>query len=132
MRQHFTPSIVAAARDGRYVRVRGGADHRFLGVWVVVVRDRLFVRSWNDKPGGWFRAFLAARQGAVQLAGRSRAVRVRGRLVRGERLLDEIDAGYAAKYTTAANRKYVRGFATVRRRATTLEFLPGSPPAAPP
>jgi len=38
---------------------------------------------------------------------------------------DAIDAAHAAKYTTKANQKYVKGFATPKRRATTLELLPG-------
>jgi hypothetical protein len=34
---------------------------RYTGVWVVVVEGRAFVRSWNDKSTGWYRAFQAQR-----------------------------------------------------------------------
>jgi hypothetical protein len=44
--------------------------------------------------------------------------------VRGEKLLDRMDVAYAEKYTTKANRKYVKGFATAKRRACSLELLP--------
>ena len=30
--------------------VRAGTEHRYTGVWVVVVEGRVFVRSWNDNP----------------------------------------------------------------------------------
>ena len=36
----------------------------------------------------------------------------------------EIDAAYAEKYPTPGSRKWVRGFRTPRRRATTLELVP--------
>ena len=80
------------------------------------------MRSWSDKPHGWYRAFLDEPLGALQAG--TRTVRIRARKVRGERLLDAIDEAYAAKYVTPSGRKYVRGFRLPRRRATTLELLP--------
>jgi len=55
-----------------------------------------------------------------------RQVRVRAVRPRGTAILDAIEDAYAAKYTTAASRKYVRGFRTPRRRAATMEFQPRS------
>lgn len=83
----------------------------------------MIVRSWNDKPGGWYRAFLEQPRGHVRLDGEElpiRAVRLRS-----ARLNDAADEAYAAKYTTKANAKYVKGFRTATRKATTLELLPG-------
>jgi hypothetical protein len=105
-----------------YLRIRSGTAHRFIAVWVVVVKGRVFVRSWNDKAGGWYRAFLDEPRGAIEIAGR--AVAVRARKARGERLMEAIEDAYAAKYTTPASRFYVRGFRTARRRSATLELRP--------
>jgi hypothetical protein len=103
--------------------IRAGMDsHRFVGIWVVVVRDRAFVRSWNDKPEGWFRVFLEEPRGAIMVG--EREVRIRSKKVRGERLLEEIDLAYAEKYNTPGSRKYVTGLAEDWRRATTLELVP--------
>jgi hypothetical protein len=104
------------------VRVRSGRQHRFTGIWVVVLRGRVFARSWNDKPTGWHAAFRENPKGAIRWAARLVAVRVRP--VRGERLLDEIERAYVEKYDTPANRKWVRGFRVAWRRETTVEFLP--------
>jgi hypothetical protein len=110
-------------RDARILRVRAGiADHRFTGIWFVLVGGRVFVRPWNDKVSGWRRAFLNEPRGAVSLSGRE--ILVRARTVRGKRLWDAVDAAYAEKYNTPASRKWVRGFATARRRKTTTELLP--------
>ena len=53
----FADDIVEALRNAKILGVRAGTEHRYTGVWVVVVEGRLFVRSWNDKPTGWFHAF---------------------------------------------------------------------------
>lgn len=119
---HFSKPVLAALHNSRILGLRTGT-HRFTGVWFVVVNDRLFVRPWNDEPGGWYRAFLKEPAGVMQLG--KRELRVRARKTRGERLLEAIDRAYREKYPTPGARAYVTGFARPRRRATTLELLPG-------
>lgn len=119
----FTRPVLGWIRDNRMLGIRAGMDaHRFVGIWVVVVRDRAFVRSWNDKPEGWFRVFLEEPRGAIMVG--EREVRIREKKVRGERLLEEIDMAYAEKYNTPGSSKYVKGLAEDWRRATTLELVP--------
>jgi hypothetical protein len=120
--RRFSKPIVTVATAAKILGVRSGDEHRYTAVWVVVHGGRVFVRSWNDKPAGWYRAFVDEPLGSMQLA--DRHVRIRARKVRGERLLDDIDAAYREKYPTPASRKWVRGFARPKRRATTLELLP--------
>lgn len=120
--RRFTKSLLSSIHATTYLRIRSGTDHRLIVVWVVVVKGRVFVRSWNDKPGGWYRAFLDEPLGAIDVGGR--AVAIRARKARGERLMEAIEDAYAAKYTTPASRFYVRGFKTARRRRATLELQP--------
>src|SRR5262249_15958616 len=75
---------------------------------------------WYDDTTGWRRALLREPRGSIRLG--DREVRVRARPVRSERLYDAVDAAYAAKYTTKASQKWVRGFALPRRRKTTTEL----------
>jgi hypothetical protein len=121
----FSKPVIAALERAKILGVRSGGEHRFTGVWVVVVNERVFTRSWSDKPTGWYRAFVEEPLGAIQVPG-GREIRVRAKKVRGERLLDAIDEAYAKKYDTAASQKWVRGFAKPQRRATTIEFVPPS------
>lgn len=122
MTKRFPPKVLAGVQATKYLRIRSG-DHRFILVWVVVVEGRVIVRSWNDKPSGWYRAFLAQPNGDVRLD--DREVSIRAVPLRGQRLNDAADDAYAAKYTTKANAKFVKGFRTARRKATTLELIPG-------
>jgi hypothetical protein len=120
--KRFARRTLDLLAESRMLGIRAGDDHRFTGIWFVMVRDRVFVRPWYDKPTGWHRAFGRAPRGAITVSGRE--VRVRARPVHGERLYDAVDAAYAEKYDTKASQKWVRGFRLVRRRKTTTELLP--------
>ena len=96
-----------------------------IAVWVVVVDGRVLVRSWNDKPTGWYRAFLAEPTGVV-LVGKTE-VAVRAKPVKSAKLLDAMESAYAGKYDTKANATYVEGFKTAQRRACSLELVPLGP-----
>ena len=123
-RRRFSRAVIAAADAAKIMGVRAGADsqHRFIGVWPVVVEGRLFARSWTLKKGGWYRTFLEDSRGTIQVA--DRELRVRAVPVRSERLRDAVEDGYASKYPTPGARKYVRGFRSARRREATMEFVP--------
>lgn len=119
----FPKDIIAALDKSKIIGIRAGTKpHRFVGVWAIVIKERVFVRPWNNKPGGWYAAFLQEPQGAIQVDGRELAIRVRR--ARGERMMDVIDLAYQYKYPTPGSRHYVEGFAQPERRATTLELLP--------
>ena len=116
-------TVVSAIDASKILGIRAGvrSDHRFVGVWPVVVEGRVFVRSWTLKPDGWYRTFLADPLGTLQVG--QRQVRVRAVRVRSQRILGAIEDAYAAKYSTPASRKYVRGFRTARRREASIEFV---------
>jgi hypothetical protein len=122
MAKRFPSAVLAEMDAAKYLYIRSG-EHRFIAIWVVVVDGRVIVRSWNDKPMGWYRAFLSEPRGNVRLG--EREMPVRAVRVRNEKLNEAAQKAYAAKYTTKANAKYVKGFAERRRMATTLELVPG-------
>ena len=115
--------VVKAIDDAKIMGIRAGTrtDHRFTGVWPVVVDGRAFARSWTLKPGGWYRTFLEDPSGTIQVG--KRQVKVRAVRVRSERLRDAVEEAYAKKYATPGARKYVKGFRTKRRREATIEFV---------
>jgi hypothetical protein len=86
----FSDDILDAMRKNKSLRIRAGTgQHRFIGIWVVVVRDRVFVRSWSVKPNGWYRMFLKEPRGSIQVA--DRTIAVRAMLIKSESLRDTID-----------------------------------------
>jgi hypothetical protein len=124
MRRRFSSPIVAAIDESKILGIKAGArsSHRFIGVWAVVVGGRVYVRSWTQTPGGWYRTVLDDPLGTIQVG--ERQLRIRAVRARGERIRDAVERAYAKKYPTPGSVKYVRGFRSPRRRDTTMELLP--------
>ena len=121
--RRFPSRVIRALAESKILRILAGSEpHRFIGIWVVVVQGRVFVRSWDQKPHGWYHAFLEEPHGIIQIA--DRELPIRAVRTRSERVKDAVDRAYAAKYTTPAALKYVLGFKQTRRRATTTELVP--------
>jgi hypothetical protein len=125
-KQRFSEDTLADFRERKGLRIRAGTGpHRFIGIWVVVVNDRVFVRSWSVKRRGWFRTFLEQPRGAVQIA--EREIAVRAVRTRDKRLRDAVDRAYLDKYNTRGAIKYARDLGSAKSRATTLELRPLTP-----
>ncbi len=123
-KQRFSIDVVAAIRDGKILGIRAGTKpHRIIGIWAVVVENRVFVRSWGLKERGWYRALLEDPRGIIEVDGRE--IPVRAALTRSERLKTAVDRAYREKYNTPASLHFVRGFArSKKRRDTTTELVP--------
>ena len=123
-RRRFPPRIIAAIDQSKILGIRAGTrtDHRFIGIWAVVVGDRVFARSWTLKPGGWYRTLLEDSFGTIQVG--ARQLRIRAVRAGSKRIRDAVERAYAQKYATPGSLEYVRGFRTPRRRDATMEFLP--------
>ena len=119
----FDAKTIAALDEGKILGIRAGTGpHRVIGIWMVVVERRLFVRSWTVKPDGWYRTFLEDPRGVIEIGGRT--IPVRAIRTRSERLKAAVDRAYAEKYDTKGSQTYVRGFKRPTRRDTTTELVP--------
>lgn len=122
-KRRFTGEILAAIRNSKILGIRAGTQpHRFIGIWVVVVEGRVFVRSWSLKPRSWYRTFLKEPRGTIVVA--DREIPVRAVRTRSERLKDAIDKAYLEKYNTPGSIKYARDLGRAKSRATTTELVP--------
>jgi hypothetical protein len=121
--KRFTAKTIAALRDGKILGVRAGRnDHRVIGIWMVVVENRLFVRSWSVKPDGWFRTFEREPSGIITVG--DKEIPVRAVITRSERLKDAVSRAYLEKYCTPGALKYSKDLARPKSRATTTELIP--------
>ena len=121
--RRFPAGILVAIRDGKILHIRAGSEpHRFIGIWVVVVEGRVFVRSWSLKPRSWYRTFLEEPRGTIQVAGRE--ILVRAVQTRSERLKDAVNRAYLEKYKSRGAIKYARDLGRSKSRATTTELVP--------
>ena len=123
-KRRFPKEVVAAIRDGKILGIRAGTKaHRVIGIWAVVVENRVFVRSWSLKERSWYRTFLEEPVGVIEID--DRQIPVRAVFTRSERLKTAVDKAYAEKFNTKGSRHFVQGFArSKQRRDTTTELVP--------
>jgi hypothetical protein len=122
-RKRYPEKVLASLRDGKILGIRAGtAPHRFIGIWVVVVEGRVFVRSWSLKPRSWYRTFLEEPRGTINVDGRE--IEVRAVQTRSERLKQLVDEAYLNKYNTKGSIKYAQDLGRKKSRDTTTELVP--------
>ena len=122
-KQRFSDDILAVLRKHKGLRIRAGSgSHRFIGIWVVVVDDRVFVRSWSLKPQGWFHRFTKEPVGSIQIA--AREIPVRAVRTRNETLKGAVDQAYLAKYNSRGEIKYAKDLVSANCRGATIELVP--------
>jgi hypothetical protein len=122
-RGRFDAEVITAMQRSKILGIKAGTQpHRFIGLWMVVVEGRVFVRSWSMKPDGWHAAFLKDSHGVVQIA--DREIPIRAVHTRSERLKDAVDRAYREKYHTPGAVQYVRDLCRAKSRATTTELVP--------
>ncbi|MEL4318332.1 DUF2255 family protein [Leifsonia sp. YIM 134122] len=75
-------------------RAHGGSE-RWTPIWVVVVDDDVFVRTWLRRDTGWYGRAVDTAHASIRIAGESVGVVVEAT---GDSNADAIDAAYRAKY----------------------------------
>lgn len=123
-RNHFPAEILAAIRKEKIIGIRAGKEstHKVIGVWVVVVEGRVFVRSWSIKPRSWWRTFLEDPYGSLFVG--EKEIPIRAVQTRSERLKDRVSQAYKEKYNTPGAIQYVKDMSRKKSRDTTTEFVP--------
>src|SRR5688572_11825151 len=122
----FTDEVIAIIHKDRIFGIRAGSDsnHRVIGIWVVVVDGRVFVRSYTMKPSGWWRTFLEDPYGEIFVSKRKRGIKVRVVQTRSEKIKDLVSAAYKEKYNTRGSVGYVEEMSRKPLRDTTTELVP--------
>ena len=125
LKQHFSPEILSALRKDKILGIRAGTSstHRIIGIWVVVVEGRIFVRSWSMKPRSWWRTFLEDPHGEIFVAKRKRGIKVRAVQVKSEKMKEAVSAAYKERYNTPGSIGYVAEMSRSPSRDTTTELV---------
>jgi len=99
-KNRFTDDILATLRKEKILGIRAGKEttHRVIGIWAVVVEERVFVRSWSMNTHSWWRTFLEDPYGNIFVA--DKEIPIRAIQTRSERLKDLVRTAYKEKYNT--------------------------------
>jgi hypothetical protein len=123
-KSHFSPEMLDTIRKERIIGIRAGTEstHRVIGVWVVVVERRVFIRSWSMKPRSWWRTFVEDPYGSLSVG--DQEIPIRAIQTRSDRLKDLVSQAYKKKYNTPGSIQYVKDMSRKKSRDTTTELVP--------
>ena len=127
--RQFSDAILQVLRECSGLRIQvGSGDHRFIGIWHVVVQNRVFVRSWSVKETGWLRTLFPATSamkgephGVIQV--KKHRIAIAARPVTDKKTRNAIDRAYLEKYKTPGALKYAKDLCSAKSRATTIELI---------
>jgi len=119
----FTQDTLVSIHKDRMLGIRAGSDsdHRVIGIWAVVVKGRVFVRSWSLKPRSWWRMFLDDPHGIIVVG--TKEIPIRTVQTRSERLKDLVSAAYKEKYNKPGDIQYVKDMSRKKSKDTTTELV---------
>ena len=103
-------------------RRRDGTLRNPVTIWVVRVRDDLYVRSWRGRTSAWFRGTQVRHEGHIQAGGVQKDVNF---VDADPALTDQIDTAYRTKYRSYGG-QYVDPMVAPQARAATLKLVPRS------
>lgn len=123
-KNRFPQDLLATIHKDKILGIRAGMDstHRVIGLWVVVMEGRVFVRSWGLKPRSWWRTFLEDSYGSMFVG--EREIPIRAVQTRSERLKDLVSQAYKEKYNTPGSIQFVKDMSRKKSRDTTTELVP--------
>ena len=122
----FSIEVLDVVRKEKIIGIRAGREstHRVIGVWVVVVEGRVFIRSWSMKPRSWWRTFVEDPYGSLFVGNDEIPIRAIQTRTRSERLKDLVSQAYKEKYNTPGSIQYVKEMSRKKSRDTTTELVP--------
>src|SRR5690349_20476922 len=117
----LSKTVLESIRKEKIIGIRAGLTHRIIGIWAVVVENRVFVRSYSMKPRSWWRAFLEDPQGIMTVG--EKEIKVKAVQTRSEHIKDLVSEAYKEKYNRPGDIQYVKDMSKKKSRDTTTELL---------
>ena len=121
----FSKAFLKSINETQITSVRVGKDReKFTGIWMVVVKDRIFGRSYYGAERSWYTALLKGEHGDIKCG--KEILPVKGlKPADINTITKAINKAYEKKYQVKAyNKKWVDGLCESERVARTMEFVP--------
>ncbi|MEG0926829.1 DUF2255 family protein [Chryseobacterium sp.] len=91
-------------------------------MWMVVVQNRIFARSWGLAERSWYNTFLKDQNGQIQCGNIILNIKAVIPIDNNE-LTKEINQSYLTKYNIGRNSKYAKGIVQEKHVERTMEFI---------
>ena len=110
-------------KTNNLIGIKAGQQRsEFLEIWMIVVQDRVFARSWGLAERSWYTVFLENSAGEIQCEEIIYPIHA---VIPEDlnKLTEEINKAYLTKYNTGHNIPYSQGIIQEKHVAKTMEFI---------
>lgn len=105
------------------IGIKAGLQRQtFIDIWMVVVEDRIFARSWGLAEKSWYNRFQEEPIGHIKCG--ENIFSIRATIPKDlTELTEKINTAYLTKYNTGHNIEYAEGIVQENHVNKTLEFI---------
>ncbi|KIA88888.1 DUF2255 family protein [Kaistella jeonii] len=110
--------------SNNHIGIKAGTERdTFLEIWMVIVEDRIFARSWGFAERSWYNTFVKNPVGEIQCG--DEIFKIKAEIPADENgLMEKINDAYLSKYTsTEHNKKYAVRIIEEAHIEKTMEFI---------
>ncbi|MBV8326793.1 DUF2255 family protein [Chryseobacterium sp.] len=118
-----TGKVPDSIRTTNLIGIKAGLTRTdFLEIWMVVVHDRIFARSWGLAEKSWYNCFLENPQGQISCDGNIYDIEA---IIPSDihDLTDEINDAYLTKYNSDHNIRYSKAIIRKEHISRTMEII---------
>lgn len=110
-------------KENNLIGIKAGTQRpSFLEIWMVVVENRIFARSWGLAEKSWYNTFLENSEGQIECG--STIYNIKAWIPDDiNQITDEINKAYLKKYNFGDNSKYAIGIIEEKHIDKTMEFV---------
>jgi hypothetical protein len=109
--------------NNNLIGIKAGKDRAtFLDIWMVIVDNRIFARSWGFAEKSWYNNFKVDNEGELKCGENILKIKavIPADLIE---ISAKINNAYLAKYNFGANAKYAIGIIQKEHILKTMEFV---------
>lgn len=116
-------SVLDFIHTNNLIGIKAGPDRQsFLDIWMVVVDERIFARSWGFAERSWYNSFLQNPDGQLKCG--EKVVAIKASIPADKEMITEkINLAYLTKYNSGQNIEYAKGIVEKEHIEKTMEFL---------
>lgn len=114
---------IAYINSNNLIGIKAGFDRpNFLDIWMVVVDNRIFARSWGFAEKSWFNRFLQNPLGHIKCGNDVYLIKA---FVPADNdlITEKINMAYLTKYNSGHNIAYAEGIVRKEHVNRTMEFI---------
>jgi hypothetical protein len=110
-------------KNNNLMGIKAGSERSdFLEIWMVVVQNRIFARSWGLAKRSWYTAFLECPEGQIKCG--DTIYNITAAIPEDlNELTESINHAYFTKYNEGQNSKYAIGITQEKHIEKTMEFI---------